>query len=145
MAIYRPPKPRWRVGALGLVAGLAIGGGIGFAVGSPDAPDIEAAVAAIETSLVRAAGSLEIVAIEYAEAVEDEEVVARSEYEGALAAEASSEAEYRRVRAGLRTIVPDRVAVIDAGYEQLREAMTSRADEAEVARLAAELERSLKE
>ncbi len=145
MAIYRPPKPRWRVGVLGLLAGLAIGGGIGFAIGSPDAPDIDAAVAAIKTGLVRAAGSLEIVAIEYAEAVEDEALVARSEYEGALAAEASSEAEYRRVRAGLRAIVPDGVEAIDAGYTELREAMTGQADEAEIARLVTELERSLKE
>lgn len=145
MAIYRPPKPRWRAGALGAAAGLVAGLGIGFALGSPNQPDLDAAVATMRASLVRASGSLEIVAIEYEEAVANDEVVSESEYEGSLAAERSSEAEFANVSSALAELIPERVAAIKTAYGELESAMTRLEDPDDIQRLVDELERLLKE
>lgn len=145
MAIYRPPKPRWRAVAMGLALGLLVGGSFGFAIGKPNEPNLDEAVGAIRAALARAAGSIEIAAIEYEEALEDGAVVARSEYEGALAAVASAQHSYRDVRDALLQLVPAKVTTIDAAFDRLVEAMRHKADPEEIARMVSELDTLLKE
>lgn len=145
MAIYRPPKPRWRAVAMGIAIGVLLGGSVGFALGRPNEPDLAEAVGAIRGTLARAAGSIEVAAIEYEEALEDGEVVARSEYEGALAAVSSAQDSYREVRAALLQLVPAKATAIDEAFDRLVDAMRGMADPEEIARVASELEELLKE
>ena len=145
MAIYRPPRPRWRAAAVGIAAGLLVGGLIGYALGNPNEPDLDAAIGAIEASLVRAAGSLEVVVIEYNEAVEDGEVVAEAEYQGSLDALASSRASYEDVASGLTALAPDRARAIEVFYDELEAAMAATEDSGEIELLVGQLDRLLKE
>lgn len=145
MAIYRPPKPRWRAAAVGVIAGLLLGVAVGFALGKPNEPNLDEAVGSIRASLARGAGSLEVAAIEYEEAVEDGEVVAEAEYEGAIAAAESAEATFASVRSALEQLAPDKVEAIGDRFEELLEAMAEKQDAGLVSRLATELEDLLKE
>src|SRR5687768_16798940 len=99
MAIYRPPKRRWTVavatGLIGLLLGLLLGWGL--LRPEPDPADV---LGDLRATLISAAGTLEVVAIEYAESVEDGEVVAEPEYRGARDALASSRQTYEEVREG---------------------------------------------
>src|SRR5687768_13882348 len=98
MAIYRPPRSPWRARLLVGAAGFAIGAAIVIALlpeGEPSAAD---RAAAARSELIAAEGGLEIVQIEYAESVEDGEVVAEAEYEGALSALRRSRERYDDAR-----------------------------------------------
>lgn len=109
---------------MGLVTGLALG--------ADDADPTEAAHA-IRAELIAAAGSLEVVAIEYEESVADGEIVAEAEYEGALGALASSRERYDLVRPALVSLLPAHVEPIDALYDDVERSMSARADATEVA------------
>ncbi|MDQ3955011.1 MAG: hypothetical protein M3285_05630 [Actinomycetota bacterium] len=131
MAIYRPPKPRWPLaiatGALGVLVGL----GVGYLLGDKP-PDPTDSVRAIRTSLISAAGSLEVAAVEYEESVVDGEVIRAREYEGALAAVRSSRSKLSDVRAALDELAPERIAAIDEGYDEVVALMEDGADATEV-------------
>ncbi len=131
MAIYRPPKPRWPMaiatGALGVLVGL----GVGYLLGDKP-PDPTDSVRAIRTSLISAAGSLEVAAVEYEESVVDGEVIRAREYEGALAAVRSSRSKLSDVRAALDELAPERIAAIDEGYDEVVALMEDGADATEV-------------
>ena len=139
MAIYRPPKPRWPLAVAMLIAGLSVGLALGFALGG-DEFDAADAAAEIRTTLATAAGSLEVAAIEYAEAVEDGEVQAEAEYRGAIDAVESSRSRYAEVEAALETLAPDSAGEISDAYAQIENLMSGVADEGEVADAIGELE-----
>jgi hypothetical protein len=143
VAIYRPPKARWPLAVAAGLAGLLCGVVLGAVLFSADPDPLEAA-GEIKASLVAAAGSLEVAAIEYEEAVPDGEVDREPEYEGALAAFESSRERYGEVRGALDVLVPDLVDGLDASYERCGEMMTAVADAAEVEACLAELEEALK-
>ena len=128
MAIYRPERPRRRprlsVLLLGLVVGAAI---VGLLVRDGD-PSPEERNAAVRTALIEASGLLEIVEIEYAEAVENGRVVAETELEGAEDALSRSGARYRSVRTELVALNLDVVAEIDAGYAAMEAAVGERTE-----------------
>ena len=142
MAIYRPPKPRWPLAVGMLVVGLLIGLALGFALGG-DEFDAADAAAEIRTTLATATGSLEVAAIEYAEAVEDGEVQEEAEYRGAQDAVESSRSRYAEVEAALETLAPDTAEEISDAYAEIENLMSDVADEQEVGSALAELEELL--
>ena len=115
MAIYRPPKARWPLAVAAFVVGGLIGLLGGFLLRSDPAP--EEVAAEVETELAAAAGSLEVVAIEYEESVVDGAVAKDAEYRGARAALDSSRARYDEVAGAVEALAPDRAAAIAAAYE----------------------------
>ncbi|HWL64694.1 MAG TPA: hypothetical protein VNP73_01865 [Actinomycetota bacterium] len=139
MAIYRPPKARWPL-ALGTgIASLLIGAAIGLAIGTQDPDPVESAQA-LRSTLVAAAGSIEVAAIEYEEAVVDGTVEREAEYEGSLAALDSSNARYREVRSALELLAPEAADEIDSLFGRCRSLMEETADAERVTECLADLE-----
>jgi hypothetical protein len=134
MAIYRPPRRRWTVGVTTGLIGLLLGLLIGWGLLRPE-PDPAEVVGTIRSGLVSAAGTLEVVGIEYAESVEDGKVVAEPEYEGARSALASSRERYLEARPGVTAISPDTASSIDRAYDDLERSIERRAPEEEVTEL----------
>lgn len=142
MAIYRPPKARWPLAVAAGLAGALVGLLVGLALGSSD-PDPRAVAGDIQAKLAAAAGSLEVAEIEYEEAIDGTEVTSPAEYEGALAALASSRDRYREVRPALDVLAPSLVERLDQLYEECTELMDRAAEEPEVARCTTDLEAAL--
>lgn len=143
MAIYRPQRPRWILPTVTAVAGLLVGLLVGWGLLRPE-PDPAEALQTVRTEVVGAAGSLEVFAIEYAEAVENAQVVAPRELEGARAALASSRERYEAVAGAVTVIAPDAAAAITQTYDELERLSEQRAPEEDVAALADELDELLK-
>lgn len=137
MAIYRPSRPRWPVAAAATIVGGVVGLVIGLAMGGQTDPAVIAQEA--RTALISSAGTLEVVAIEYAEAVEDGEIVARPEYDGSVDALASSRSTYEEYAPAVEVLSPDLAAGIEAGFEEIADLMAASAPEEEVARRLDEL------
>lgn len=142
VAIYRPPRSRWplaiAVGAIALVIGIAAG--LLIDGGGDEAPD----VAEVEAALFAAAGSVEVAAIEYEEAVSGGAVTSETEYEGARDALSSGRNRYDEVRGHLVEIAPERVDDIDSAFESAEALMAEAADADEVVAALEELEDVLK-
>ena len=138
MAIYRPQKPRYRLVLGAAVVGLLVGLVAGLILGGDD-PDPVDAVREIRVTLTEASSLLEIVEIEYAEALEDGSGAGDPEYEGALDAFARSRSHWRRARPAIDLLASDDAATIDARYEDLETAMEAEALPEEVNELTAEL------
>lgn len=142
MAIYRPPRSRWplalAVGAIALIVGVAAG-----ALINRDGDGAQG-VTEVQSALFAAAGSVEVAAIEYEEAVSGGEVSSQTEYEGAQDALASGRSRYQQVRDQLSGIAPDRVEEIDAAFEEAESLMDEAADAEEVLRALERLEEALK-
>ena len=131
MAIYRPPKPRWRASVAAGVAGILVGVIAGILVSRSDPDPLEAARLA-QAELDRAASSLEVVAIEYDESVDAGEVVSDAEYRGTQDALESSRNRFNDVRPALEVLAPDRANSIDDAYAAVERNIEARADPAEV-------------
>ena len=108
---------------LGLTVGLIL---------ASDDPDPTTAAHDIRSTLFAAAGSLEVAAIEYEESISSGAVVREAEYEGALAALASSRDRFGEVRPALVTLFRDRVEPIEDLYGEIEQAMRDRVDPAEI-------------
>lgn len=143
MAIYRPPKRRWPALVALLVLGVALGLGAGLLIASR-APDPAEAVAPAKRALSQAAVVLDVLEVEYSEAVSGGSVQSRSEYEGSLSALERSRDAFEEARPALEALAPQRAADIDDAYERLRELMEDEADPAEVSGAVAELEGELR-
>lgn len=142
MAIYRPPKSRWPIAiAVGIVA-LIVGviAGLLMNQGGDDAPG----VADVQSALLAAAGSVEVAAIEYEEAVSGGDVANDTEYRGAQDALASGHDRYQEVRGDLAEIAPERVDEIDSAFARAEGLMEDAADPREVVPALEELEEALK-
>ncbi len=116
MAIYRAGKPRWRVAAAGVLAGLVVGGALGSLIARRGEGDPLESLRKVRSSLVGAAGVLDVVEIEYREASQGG---SRQEQSGATGALARSRARYREVRPSLEVIDPEAVRNADEAYEEL--------------------------
>ena len=125
MAIYRPPRSRWRGRLWAIAGGLVVGGLLLWAFGPEGTPSPAERASAARAELIAAEGVLEIVAIEYAESVEDGEVVAEAEYEGARSALARSRARYEAARADLAA-AGGSTEEIDAAYDRVTSLMDQR-------------------
>ena len=122
MAIYRPPKARWPLAVAAGVVGILVGLLISLAFRSEPSPaDVAADVRA---ELAAAAGSLEVVAIEYDESVVDGEVTKDAEYRGAVSALASSRDRYENVAAAVEALAPDRATAIEDAYDEAESQMS---------------------
>ena len=132
MAIYRPTRGRRRALIWSAAGGLIVGGIGGFLVASTSQADTSEAARSIRSSLMRASGALEIVDIEYAEAVEDGAVVARAEYEGARDAAAEARAIFDDVRGPLQILAPDTASELSRNFTDLTDAVEATADENEI-------------
>ena len=143
MAIYRPPKPRWPLATGTALIGLAVGLIFGGLLFRSD-PDATESVSLIKTKMLSAAGSLEVAAVEYAESVEDGEVLSEPEYEGALGAVRSSRAAFDEVRPGLEGLAPERTTPIVDLYDEIETLMEAQAPDAEVEEALGRLEALLK-
>ena len=131
MAIYRPPKPRWPLAVAAGVGGLLVGLLIGLMLGSGD-PDPAEAAQEVRTALTASAGSLEIVAIEYAESVSDGAIESQPEYDGAVAALESSHTAYEEVAGALRELAPANAAAIEQGFDDIQSLVDDLAEPGEV-------------
>jgi hypothetical protein len=133
MAIYRPSRPRWRATAMIGAVCLLIGGGVGWLIARAGDPDPAEAIRSIRASLSEVSGALEIVEIEYGEAVEGGEVVARPEYDGARAAALRARSLWDEVSVSMELLAPQQASEVASEFDRLMAAIDSRADEAEVA------------
>lgn len=142
MAIYRPQRRRWTLAAAAAAAGLLVGLVVGWGLLRPD-PDPVEAIEEVQRALVQAAGTLEVVEIEYEESVEDGRVVTSAEYEGARSALASSRERYLAVRDAVAAISPDGASRIDDAYGELEGLVAGLAPVEEVSALVEELREML--
>jgi hypothetical protein len=148
VTISRPSRPSWpRLVAIG-VAGILIGIGVGVALGGgDDEPDPVQGLRDARSSLGRAADVLEIVAVEYAEGVEDGRVVSAAEYDGARRAVARSRSLYGDARPVVAYASAVTATRLDHAFPRLARKVAARAPEEEVAadarRLAATMERAI--
>jgi hypothetical protein len=133
MAIYRPPPPRWRAAIAGGLVGILVGLIAGILLARGSGADHADAVREIKSALTRSAGTLEVVEIEYSEAVENGEITTESEYEGARAAALRARSGFQDVREPLGLLAPEATAEIDAAFDQLLAAIDDLSDEAVVA------------
>lgn len=131
MAIYRPQRPRWRATAVAGLVGLGLGLLIGWGLLRPE-PNPAELIASARATLASAAATLEVVEIEYDEAVEDSRIVARPEYEGARSALRSSRERYAEARAVVAAVSADDASAIDDAYDDLERAVDARAPAEEV-------------
>jgi hypothetical protein len=143
MAIYRPPKPRWPLAIATGAVGIFIGVLIGLVVGGNDADPVEAAEEA-RSALVSAAGTLEVVAIEYEESVDGGTVVKEAEYRGALDALESSRRRFEGSLPAIEVLAPNRGDELAAGYEELERLMSEKAEPQQVETTAEDLAEMLK-
>lgn len=142
MAIYRPQRRRWTVAAGAAAAGLLVGLLVGWGLLRPG-PDPVGAIEEVRSALLQAAGTLEVVEIEYAESVEDGSVIASPEYEGARDALASSREQYDEVGEAVAAISPDAASAIDDAYAELERAVSDLAPPEEVSARVEELREML--
>ncbi len=143
MAIYRPPKARWPLALTLGLAGLVVGLVTGLVVARSE-PDPREAGEEIKATLVSAAGSLEVAAIEYEESVAGGAILKEAEYEGALSALDNSRTRYDEVRPVLASLFPTQVEPIDELYGEAEVLMRSRSEVAKVRSVLLELESVLK-
>lgn len=135
MAIYRPAKARWPTALAAAIVGLLVGLLVGYLAFGRAEPDPAEALRELDATLTGAAGVLEVAEIEYAESVEDGEVVREPEYQGALDALERSRTRYEEVKGALESVAPDATARLDAAYDELESAMSARAPDDEIADL----------
>jgi hypothetical protein len=119
---------------VGLVVGMALAGDEFDPVDSGER---------LDAIMIEAGGSLEVAAVEYEESVADGEVTKQAEFDGALAAVASSRSKFAEVSSALTLIFPAQVEVIEDLYDDVEDAMESRADPADVTPLLEKLEAGL--
>ena len=130
MAIYRPPKARWPLAVATFVGGLLLG--LLIAVLLRSDPDPAAVAGDVTTELAAAAGSLEVVLIEYEESVVDGEVQQDAEYRGALDALGSSRDRYESVSDAVAALAPDRADEIEGTYDEAESQMEDLVDATEL-------------
>lgn len=147
MSLYREVgrSRRW-VMATAVVVALAIGFGVGFATGRSTAPEptLEDAVAALQDQIRAATDALELVTIEYEQAVANGAVTAQSEYEAANADATRAREIFTSRRDELALLSPDESAAAESALQTLTEQIEALADPSEVAATAEEATQALR-
>ena len=138
MAIYRPSKPRYRIVPVAAIVGLLVGLLAGLVLAGGDPEPVEA-VREIRTTLTEASSVLEIVEIEYEEALEDGSGDGNAEYEGARDALERSRSLWAEARPSVDLLAPQEAEEIDSLYEELGDAVADEALPEQVNELIAEL------
>ena len=138
MAIYRPPRPRYRIALLCLGIGLLTGLATGLVLGGGES-DPRTTAQEVRVSLVEAASLLEIVEIEYEEGLEATGDIQNQELSGARDALQRSRQRWGEAKGLLELIDPSGTEEIDAAYSNLQEVMEQEAAAEVVAELTADL------
>jgi len=140
MSLYREAGRwhRWPAGAV--VAGIAAGFLVGFFAGraTEGSPSLSAQLAEVRESLREVTDALELVAIEYPQAVQAGEVVAETEYAAAKADLERAQQVFARERPELDVLMPAEAARAERELEELGELIGARASPDEVAQKAQE-------
>ena len=140
MTISRPAPRRWPVVAAAAAAGAVVGLLAGLALaGGDDGTSAEQALRDTQAQLRQAAGLLEIVPVEYGEAVRGGEVVRAPEYRGARDAVERSRDIYSEARPAVALFDAARTRAVDERYARLERLLAARAAAARVEREAREL------
>ncbi|HUR16279.1 MAG TPA: hypothetical protein VMZ33_03245 [Candidatus Limnocylindrales bacterium] len=130
MAIYRPRRSRWPLLlAVGVICFL-LGGAVGAVVVGSRSADLEETATIISDEMGASAGLLEVVEIEYTEAVAPGG--GEIEYEAALDNLSRSRERYDSVANGLAVLDPDRARRIETGFARLQTMIAERAEAAAV-------------
>lgn len=148
MSLYRQPGARARrvavaAGVAGLLAGFAAGLLVAGA-GSDQPPTVRAALDALQDRLRPASSGLDLVAIEYRQAVRAGRVVAPTEYAAARAAVARARQAVTAARPDLAALDPNRTRELTGQLDRLAGLIAGRASPARVDALAVEAQHSLR-
>lgn len=139
MSVYRDPAGRRsRLLAAAIVAAAVVGAIAGFVLAraTDDDPTLAEQVAELRDELAPALSALELVTIEYREAVRDSEVVEQTEYDAARSQAASAAAAVDSAAEDLSLIAPEETEAAEQGIAELEELIEARADASEVGRVA---------
>jgi hypothetical protein len=140
MSLYREARGRslWQIALVGAIA-LAIGIGIGLLLApESEEPTLAESVAALDAELDRARAALELVTIEYPQAVADGEVAEQTELTAALDQAESAQRTVAAAEADIAVLDAARSERLEETLEQLVVAIEDRAKPAEVDDLATE-------
>jgi len=140
MSLYREARGRslWQIALVGAIA-LAIGIGIGLLLAPEnEEPTLAESVAALDADLDRARAALELVTIEYPQAVADGEVAEQTELTAALDQAESAQRTAAAAEADIAVLDAARSERLEETLEQLVVAIEDRAKPAEVDDLATE-------
>jgi hypothetical protein len=135
MSLYREVgRSRPWITATAVVVALAIGFGAGFATGRSTAaePTLEDAVTALQREIRAATDALELVTIEYEQAVANGAVTAESEYDAARADAARAREIFASYREELALLSPDEIAATETALQSLTEQIEALAEPSEV-------------
>lgn len=139
MSVYRDPagrRSRLLVGAAIVAALIGAIAGFVLARATDDDPTLADQVAEVRGGLMSAISALELVTIEYREAVRDGEVVEQTEYEAAQSQAASAAATLDSAAEDLSLIAPEQARAAEQGIAELEQLIDARADFVEVDRAA---------
>jgi hypothetical protein len=133
MSLYRQARGRriWPIALTGVVAGLA-GLGAGLAISGGEEPaSLDEAMGALQEDVRPALSALELVRIEYPEAVRGGEVVRETELQAALSQAEAARSTLRSAEADLAILAPATAArateLVDRLVEQIQEQSDPRA------------------
>jgi len=123
MSLYREAGGR-RTAALlgGLLAGLLLGTLAGYLIGSAggdEEPSLEDAVEQLQEDVAPALSALELVSIEYSEAVRGGEVVAETEYQASLDHVQRARSALDGASADLELLSPGELATAEQSLDEL--------------------------
>jgi hypothetical protein len=125
---------------------LLVGGLVGLLIGSSgeEEPSLEDAVSEVRDEVQPALSALELVTIEYPEAVSGGEVVAETEYQAAVDQVKHAEEAVDGVAADLELLAPRELERAQAALDELARSVQAKAPAEEVTRLANEAAAALR-
>jgi hypothetical protein len=123
VAIYRARPSRWPAIVAALIVGVVLGALVAYALLGGRPADLADAASQVRRELAGAAALLEVVEVEYSEAVSGGSVVRPVEYQGSLDALARSRARYEAVATAVAAIDASRDTTIRDGFAALEALM----------------------
>jgi hypothetical protein len=147
MSLYREPGRRRAAPIVTAAVAFALLGGLaGFLIGSSgdEETSLEDALAQAQDDVRPALSELELVAIEYSEAVRDGRVVAETEYQASIDHVARSREVFEGVSEELRPVSPEEVTSTERHLEELGVAVERRAPTPQVTRLVGQTDAAIR-